>query len=48
MLAIILALNAFNSPIRTVQLRERLATSLCMEAINILKQMEELERIVFQ
>ena len=38
MLAIILALDAFNTPVRTMQLRQRRATSLCMEAVNILKQ----------
>ena len=47
MLAMILAFNAFNSPVCTMQLRQGRATSLCMEAVNILKRMDEIEKRFF-
>ena len=47
MLAMILAFNAFNSPVRTMQLRQGRATSLCMEAVNILRRMDEIENDSF-
>ena len=47
MLAMILAFNAFNSPVRTMQLRQGRAASLCMEAVNILRRMDEIEKRFF-
>lgn len=43
MLAIFLALYAFNSPVGTVQLGQRRATGLCMKAVDILKRIDESE-----
>ena len=37
MLAMVLALDAFHSPVRAMQLRQRRATSLCVQAVDILK-----------
>ena len=44
MLAMILALDAFHSPVRAMQLRQGRATSLRMQAVDILKQFDELKR----
>ena len=37
MFAMVLALDAFHSPVRAMQLRQRRATSLCVQAVDILK-----------